>query len=56
MLKKQKNDKKGRPLFTLNFILESIQAKGENNDNNNAEKPQCVGQRCSGTIISRPIR
>lgn len=42
--------------YLLYFILESIQAKGENNDNNNAEKPQCVGQRCSDTIISRPIR
>ena len=53
---KSKKMTKKEDHYLLYFILESIQAKGENNDNNNAEKPQCVGQRCSGTIISRPIR
>lgn len=55
LLWKQENDEIGRPLFTW-FMLESIYAEVEINYHNNAEKPQCVGQRCSGITVRRSIR
>lgn len=37
-------------------MLESIYVEEEINYHNNAEKPQCVGQRCSGITVRRSIR
>lgn len=42
--------------YLLDFMLESIYVEEEINYHNNAEKPQCVGQRCSGITVRRSIR